>query len=83
LPPAQEIDPDPYFWLEAGAYLPAADPEISLFKPDRSRATLILLADELGFETDASSIVVKLGAKIDYSFDGLCLFLRQRSGDMP
>jgi len=62
---AQEIDPDPRFWLEAGVYLPAADTEIGLFEPDRSRGTLITLEDELGFETDASSLDLTLGAKID------------------
>jgi hypothetical protein len=65
---AQEIDPDPRFWLEAGVYLPEAETEIGLFEPDRSRGTLITLEDELGFETDASSVDVTLGAKIDDDF---------------
>ncbi|MCZ8135681.1 MAG: hypothetical protein O9266_05205 [Porphyrobacter sp.] len=65
---AQEIDPDPRFWLEAGVYLPEAETEIGLFEPDRSRGTLISLEDQLGFETDASSIDVTLGAKIDDRF---------------
>lgn len=65
---AQEIDPDPRFWLEAGVYLPDADTEIGVFEPDRSRGTTITLEDELGFETDASSIDVTLGAKLDDDF---------------
>lgn len=65
---AQEIDPDPRFWLEAGVYLPEAETEIGLFEPDRSRGTLISLEDQLGFETSASSIDVTLGAKIDERF---------------
>jgi hypothetical protein len=65
---AQEINPDPQFWLEAGVYLPEAETEIGLFEPDRSRGTLVTLEDELGFETDASSIDVTLGARLDDEF---------------
>jgi hypothetical protein len=65
---AQQIDPDPRFWLEAGVYLPEAETEIGLFEPDRSRGTLITLEDELGFETDAKSVDLTLGAKIDDDF---------------
>lgn len=65
---AQEIDPDPRFWLEAGVYLPEADTKIGLFEPDRSRGTLITLEDQLGFESDASSFDATIGAKIDDDF---------------
>lgn len=65
---AQEIDPDPRFWLEAGVYLPKAETEIGLFEPDRSRGALITLEDQLGFETDASSFDVTIGAKLDDEF---------------
>lgn len=62
---AQEIDPDPRFWLEAGVFLPEAETEIGLFEPDRSFGTSITLEDELGFDTDATSIDVTLGGKIN------------------
>jgi len=65
---AQEIDLDPRFWLEAGVYLPEAKTEIGLFEPDRTRGTLITLEDQLGFETDASSFDLTIGAKIDDDF---------------
>jgi hypothetical protein len=50
---AQEIDPDPRFWL---------------FEPDRSRGTLITLENELGFEDKATSVDLTLGAKLDDEF---------------
>lgn len=65
---AQEIDPDPAFWAEAGVYLPDAETEIGLFEPTRTRGTLITLEDQLGFDRDASSFDLTIGAKIDNGF---------------
>lgn len=80
---AQEIDPDPRFWLEAGVYLPEAETEIGLFEPDRSRGTLVSLEDQLGFESDASSIDVTLGAKLgDRFFTEASVFALRRSTEV-
>lgn len=65
---AQEIDPDPDFWAEAGVFLPEAETAIGLFEPDRSRGTLITLEEELGFETDATSLDLTIGARLDDEF---------------
>lgn len=67
---AQEIDPDPRFWVEGGAYLPSANSEFSLSSPDSDTGTEVSLEDDLGFETKASSIDLTFGAKIDDEFFG-------------
>lgn len=67
---AQEIDPDPRFWVEGGVYLPSANTEISLSSANGSNGTEISLEDDLGFETNASSVDLTFGAKIDDDFFG-------------
>lgn len=61
---AQEIDPDPRFWVEAGAYLPRAETEVSLSQPDRDNGTRISLENDLGFRTEAESVDLTAGAKL-------------------
>lgn len=65
---AQEIDPDPRFWIEGGVYLPRAETELSLSLPDRDNGTTISLEDDLGFRTKARSFDATLGAKLDDDF---------------
>ncbi len=65
---AQEIDPDPRFWLEGGVYLPRAETELSLSLPDRDDGTTVSLEDDLGFRTRARSFDATLGAKLDDDF---------------
>lgn len=65
---AQAIDPDPRFWLEAGAYLPRAKTEIALSLPDADNGTEISLEEDLGFKTTATSFDATLGAKLDDDF---------------
>jgi hypothetical protein len=76
---AQEIDPDPRFWLEAGVYIPEAETEIGIFEADRTRGTLITLEDELGFDSDASSVDLTIGGKIDddFFFEGSIFAIRR------
>lgn len=77
---AQEIDPDPRFWVEGGVYLPNANTEISLSSPTGNVGTEISLEDDLGFETNASSVDLTFGAKFDDDFFGeLSYFAIDRS----
>lgn len=65
---AQEIDPDPQFWAEAGAYFPSTNTVIELSLPDSDTGTEISLEDDLGFDSGVDSFDLTVGAKIDDDF---------------
>jgi hypothetical protein len=65
---AQEIDPGPKFWFEAGVYLPDADTEVSVSLPSQNAGTTISLEDDLDFDTTANSFDLTAGAKITNDF---------------
>ncbi len=65
---ANEVDWDPRFWVEAGIYLPDADTQIQLSRPDSDNGTVLSLEDDLGFKTGVESFDLTLGAKLDDDF---------------
>lgn len=65
---AQEIDPDPRFWAEAGVYFPNTETTVTLSLPDSDTGTEISLEDDLGFDTGVDSFDLTIGAKIDDDF---------------